>query len=148
MFRIKFPKGWLIRDGDGPNVVKKAIDEINGSVIAILVKPYIHNPLTDAELNEGIDGFIEGMKVYDKNAQVLEKGIRYISYRKSSYAKARVTMKSLDQSKEGIIVVYSTFNKGKMYIIQASAPTEVFSEVEPILNASIGSFFIEDFSKQ
>ncbi len=39
-FRIKFTKGWLIRDGDGRDVVKKALDDTSGGNINIVVKTY------------------------------------------------------------------------------------------------------------
>ena len=37
-FRIKFPKDWLIKDGDVPNVVKKAVS--GGSSIMLKLESY------------------------------------------------------------------------------------------------------------
>jgi hypothetical protein len=41
-FRIKFPEGWEIKDGDGPNVLKKAVS--GGSTIGIIVKDFKNTP--------------------------------------------------------------------------------------------------------
>ena len=52
-FRIKFPKGWEIMDGDGSNVVKKAVKD--GSTVGIIAKNFKDMP----EFEELKQEFIE-----------------------------------------------------------------------------------------
>lgn len=64
-FRIKFPEGWEIKDGDGQNVVKKAVS--GGSTIGIIIKDFKNTP----EFLELKDKFVKetGMPLTDDIAE-------------------------------------------------------------------------------
>ncbi|HEU0144348.1 MAG TPA: hypothetical protein VFQ47_06150 [Nitrososphaera sp.] len=142
-FRIRFPKGWQIKDADSLNIVKKASDPISRTILMIIVKPVQGRP-SETDMKQMMDGAIESMKSVDPAAEVLEKGIRYISMEKAVYLKGRLILKALNLSRESIMIMYSLVHQGKLYVLQAIAPSNNFPSIESALNASFISFIFEE----
>jgi len=169
-FRIKFPKGWDIKDGDGKHVVKKAVKD--GSTVMVLVfDNYFKNILTEEdrrslsekdlasldsmsldEFNEqDLNNFLEQVVKMNleavPNSKILEKGIKYIDNHKAIYYKNSVTYKTLDIEITAESLNYWLFHNGKMYQIIGSYGIHPSDETanKSILESSIASFVFEDW---
>ena len=162
-FRINFPAGWEIKDGDGAHVVKKAVKD--GCTVLVLVKDsqeeiktlsaeernelnFIEfSDFSDEEANQLLDDIIKENEVAFPGSKIIEKGIRYIDNRKAGYYKVSTPYKVANVEAKVVAVNYFTIHKGKFYQIIGSYPIEPVSEQnkEPVINASLMTFVFEDW---
>jgi len=153
-FRINFPAGWELKDGDGTHVVKKAVRD--GCTVLVLVKDFLteteknnlsiqeKNELKSAEFsdfsNEEAEQFLDEMIKENETAfpdsRTIEKEIRYIDNHKAGYYKVSIPYKAANIETRGINIVYFTIHKGRLYQIMGAYPTEPVNEKdeEPIIN--------------
>jgi hypothetical protein len=167
-FRIKFPAGWEIKDGDGQHVVKKAVND--GGTVLILVREVSDfldetgkdplssndfadfnsaefNDFSDEESNEFLETVVTGQLESFPGSTIIENGIRYIDNRKAIYIKMNQVYKVQNIQVEGVSINYFTIHKGKLYQIGGFYPTIPINESnkEPIINASLMTFVFEDW---
>lgn len=165
-FRIKFPAGWEIKDGDGEHVVKKAVK--GGSSVGIVVKDMRDSEadkmLSEQELenlnllemkdfsdSEIIDLSKELISEYKEKftgSKILEEGIRYLDNRKAYYFKISSPYKADNVEVEGITINYFTIHKGKFYHIFGGYGLKPIDESsnESSISASLSTFVFEDWS--
>lgn len=164
-FRIKFPTGWEIKDGDGEHVVKKAVE--NGSTVLIQVRDFSSSlseeekntlsdkdkqdalalefsDFTDQELEDFSSELINGMLEAFPGSKTIEKNISYIDNRKAVYFKMNQVYKVQDLQVEGISINYFTIHKGKLFQVGGFYP-KGDSYQEPIIKSSLATFVFEDW---
>ncbi len=141
-FRIKFPEGWRIEKGDGPNILVKASSE-KGRGVNLYVKD------TGAQLGS-IDDFFTlnewAELIYEKfpAAKIVEKREVQIGNRKAYYVKYEVDYEAMDAKVKMIMFNVSLVNNNFLYGITASSDYNSFAENENTLNQSVRTFVIED----
>lgn len=165
-FRINFPAGWEIKDGDGAHVVKKAVKD--GCTVLVLIKDSQEEKNTlsdqeksalnsaefsdfsDKEANQFLDEMIKENEVAFPGSRIIEKEIRYIDNRKAGYYKVSTPYKVANVEAKVIAINYLTIHKGKFYQIIGSYPIKPVNEQnkEPIINASLMTFVFEDWGDQ
>ncbi|MDX9964264.1 RDD family protein [Desulfobacter postgatei] len=167
-FRINFPAGWEMKDGDGEHVVKKAVKD--GATVMVLVNAdFINSSLTkedqlsekdiesaelndfsDEEANTFLETIISAQLESFPGSTILEKGIRYVDNRKAVYFKMNQVYRVQDIKTEGISMNYFTVHKGKLYQIGGMYPTVPINEEgkESIINTSLATFVFEDWINQ
>jgi uncharacterized RDD family membrane protein YckC len=166
-FRIKFPDGWEIQDGDGENIVKKAVKD--GSTILTLVnEDFLRelfaeevevsisdeemqnielNDFSDEEVKLFLENIIEGQLEAFSGSTILDKGVRCIDNRKSAYFKMNQVYRVQDIEVEGISENYFTIHRGLLYQVAGFYSTIPLdeSDKEQVINASLASFVFEDW---
>ncbi|RJQ38880.1 MAG: hypothetical protein C4550_06205 [Nitrospiraceae bacterium] len=146
-FRIKFPVGWKIKEGDGKRIVKKAVDTKNLSSLIISAAKLPGNidikDFSQKELDEFLRDSIEEIKSKYSDVKIIEQGIRYLDNKKAAYLKYSFSYKTLDKTINLVTVQYTTLYKGKYYSIGGGAPVPIFNAQEGIINKSIASFVFE-----
>jgi uncharacterized RDD family membrane protein YckC len=172
-FRIKFPEGWTIEDGDGEHVVKKASKD--GSSVMVLVLDFpvaeIENEVgnlmtqeeiddtvnnlnfddyTEEELYEFLDFQIEASEANFPDSNILERGIGYLDNHKAIYYTTEVTYRVLGVKSKGILTFYSILHKGKLYQVGGGYSMDPIDEEysKPQIEASIASFVFEDWNSE
>ena len=148
-FRIKFPFGWEIKDGDSLHVVKKAVNEKDMSSIIVTAQIFpdvnldIKN-FSEKAIDEFLNDSIDEIKQKYIDVKVIEKGVRYLDNKKSVYFKYSFIGKTLDKSLSLLMIQYATFYKGIFYSIGGGSQVDKFSSQEGIINKSISSFVFEE----
>ena len=165
-FRIKFPAGWEIKDGDGEHVVKKAVKD--GSTVLVVVwdlsislseeeknslsdkdkqdaQTFEFNDFNDQEAedfsNEIVNGMLEGFP----GSKTLEKNIGHIDNRKAIYFKINQVYKVQNLQVEGISINYCTIHKGKLFQIGGFYPKGSDYQ-ESTIKTSLMTFVFEDWN--
>ncbi len=165
-FRINFPAGWELKDGDGKHVVKKAVKD--GCTVLVLVKDsqeekntlstneraelnsFEFSDFSDEEADELINEMIKENETAFPGSKTIEKGIRYLDNRKAGYYKVSTPYKVANIEAKAIAINYLTIHKGRFYQIIGSYPIEPVTEQnkEPVINASLMTFVFEDWNNQ
>lgn len=163
-FRIKFPAGWEMKDGDGQHVVKKAVKD--GSTVLVLVNNDFFdtllsteerkslsdrdiqsielNSFSDEEINAFLETLVAGQLESFPGSTIIEKGIRYVDNRKAAYFKMNQVYKAQGIQTEGISVNYFTIHKGRLYQI-GGFYSKGESDKESTINTSLSTFVFEDW---
>lgn len=167
-FRINFPAGWEIKDGDGTHVVKKAVKD--GCTVMVLIQDFLSDEekkslskqeiaelnsanlsdFTDEEANQFLERMIEANNLAFPGSKVIEKDIRFIDNRKAVYFKVSTPYKVANLEVSGIAINYFTIHNGRLYQIGGMYPTAPTNEKdkEPAINASLMTFVFEDWNEQ
>lgn len=175
-FRIKFPKDWQIKDGDGPNVVKKAVS--SGSSIIILVKKIItpetinsirqesqeysrltdneivnllkneldFNNYTNNEILELAESQVVELKQKFDDIRILDKSITYLDNKKFAFVKYSMSYRVQNIKAKMIAIMYMTMHSGKYYQVSGSSEATKFSNLETTFIRSISTFVFEDYN--
>ncbi|MFA7209565.1 MAG: hypothetical protein WC120_04745 [Parcubacteria group bacterium] len=166
-FRIKFPAGWEIKDGDGEHIVKKAVNN-SGSTVLIQARDFassidkeeleslsaqdrsdIQNAeissFSDEDINDFSSEMINGMLGAFPGSKVLEKNIGYVDNRKAIYFKLNQIYKVQDLQVEGISINYITIHKGKMFQLGGFYPKGEDKQ-EATIKESLSTFVFEDWN--
>jgi len=175
-FRIKFPASWTVKDGDGPNVIKKAVKD--GNSIIVLVREIINaanidkikneypkyknssnkiiRKILEDEMdfrrysnNEILDmaqDLVTGLKAKFSNVTLLNKEIRFLDNEKFLCVKYSASYKVQKSEYNLINIEFSTIHKGKYYQISGGSGSEEFDTMEPVLINSINTFVFEDYN--
>lgn len=151
-FRIKFPLGWEVQDGDSKRIIKKAVDVKNFSSIVISAIKLPGNidikDFSQKELDELLGSSIQELKTEYPDLKIYEKGFRHLNNKKAIFLKYSVSYKTLDKKVDLVTIQYITIHKSKYYSIGGAAPFAVFNSQEKILNRSIASFVFEDGARE
>lgn len=175
-FRIKFPADWIVKDGDGPNVIKKAVKD--GNSIFVLVKEVFtdatiaqlrnENPelqkLSNAEIKESLkeeldfdkydekeilnlaEDQVRELKAKFSDVSLLEKNIRFLDNKKFLYIKYGGSYRVQNLKVDGINISFIRFHNGKYYQVSGGGQSNSFDSIEPILIKSISTFVFEDYN--
>lgn len=141
-FRIKFPEGWKIQTGDGPNVLIKASSE-NGNSVNLVVKD-MGVPLGDIDDLFTLDEWAESIHEKFPAAKLLEKKGTHLDNRKAFYVKYEVDYEAMDMKVKMIMFNVALINGNFLYVITASSEYNSFAENENVLNQSVRTFVIEN----
>jgi S1-C subfamily serine protease len=143
-FKIEFPKGWMISNGEAEDVVVRALDYSTGSTMNIVASEYRGSDPTNAEFQMLVRQLDESIRKDYPTARILDKGIKIISNRKALYVKYSYTFTPQIGTFTNTVMSYTTSKKGIVYTITASTLSNNFYKVEPIFIKSIASFTIEN----
>jgi len=141
-FRIKFPEHWVIKNGDGPNILVKATHD--ASTILLWVKD------TGAKIGDiddlyTIDEWRTSMKERYKSLIIVESKPVLIDNRKSYYAKYSVTYTALDNKVNMIGYIFALTSNNIMYTIMAGTSPDKFKDEESLFTSSVKTFVVEDY---
>lgn len=174
-FRIKFPKGWEIKDGDGPNVVQKAVNE--GASIIIIVKDLVtpemlevirtdspdlanvndkelsqmlieefdFNNYSDDELIEIANEQLGDLKHKFGDIKILQTRVTYLDNERFAFSLATFSYNVHNIRVKAKSMMFSIIRKGKLYQIQAAAEIDNFSMLESTFIQSINTFVFEEY---
>ena len=150
-FRIKFPEGWDIKPGDGPNIIQKAVKGNNSISIGVREIPAEHGDETatikDAmSLAEFKNSF--SSKEFRENfpgSELLDYGETKLDNKITYWVKYSAPYSTLDINVEGIILQYQLLHKNIFYFITAGALPNEFNAMESEFKKSIATFVIEDY---
>jgi S1-C subfamily serine protease len=148
-FRIKFPNGWEIVNGDSKNALKKAVNTKDGVSIVVVAVKFPDTNLdtknfSEKEIDEFLNDSIDEIKQKYTDVKVIEKGIRYLDNKKAVYFKYSFIGKTLDETHNLMMIQYATFHKGIFYSIGGGTQVDKFSSQEGIISKSISSFVLEE----
>lgn len=141
-FRIKFPEGWKIQNGDGPNILVKASSK-NGSSVNIFVKD-TGVPLGDIDDFLTLDEWAESVNEKFPAAKILEKKETHIDNRRAFYVKYEVNYEAMDMKIKMIMFTVALISNNFLYNMTASSEYNSFAENESVLNQSVRTFVIEN----
>lgn len=150
-FRIKFPEGWEIKPGDGPNIIQKAVKGNNSISIGVREIPAEYNTETatikDAmSLAEFKDSFLsKDFQEKFPGSLVLDYGETRLDNKLAYWVKYSMSYSALDINVKGITLQYQLLHKNIFYFITAGAPPGEFDIIESELKKSIATFVIEDY---
>ncbi|MBS1559857.1 MAG: zinc-ribbon domain-containing protein [Bacteroidetes bacterium] len=142
-FRIKYPVGWEIKKGDGPNILTKAVNK-NGSSVIIYVKDLGTNLGNITELFT-LDEWSESIHEKFLLAKILDRKEVSIDNEKAFFVKYSIMYKALDQQADVIALTVALTHNNFMYTINASSKNKLFPEEESLLKESIRSFVLESY---
>lgn len=150
-FRIKFPEGWDIKSGDGPNIIQKAVKENNSISIGVREIPAEYSDETATikdvmSLAEFKDSFLS--KEFQKNfpgSELLDYGETKLDNKTTYWVKYSTPYSVLDVNVEGIILQYQLLHKNIFYFITAGTLPVEFNIMESEFKKSISTFAIEDY---
>ncbi len=156
-FRIKFPDGWEIKDGDGQHIIKEATK--NGSTILVSVIDFFDGKsllnelmneanaedFSDKEFKEMMSSFSDEILSNYEGAKILDESISYIDNQKAFYVKSEISHKALDIEIQTIMIHYITLCNGNFYMINGAFSKDDFSVIEKQINLSVSSFVFENF---
>jgi len=149
-FRIKFPDGWAIEDGDGIHVIKKA-DSEDGTISLIiqqfdLGKNEGFSSIRDAgSVKEFIDTGMEEIKLKFSDAKMIDYGETKIDNEPAYWIEYSATYKVLDYEIEMTNITYFLAKNDIMYSISSGTETSKYSEIKPIFNQSVSTFVLETY---
>jgi len=149
-FRIKFPEGWEIQPGDGPNILQKAVKENNSINIGVreISAEYSNETATikDAmSLAEFKDSMFDVVKEKFSGAKLLDYGETKLDNVPTYWIKYSAPYSALDINVEGTILQYQLFSKNIFYFITAGTLSSEFLSSESEFKKSIATFVIENF---
>jgi hypothetical protein len=145
-FRIKFPEGWDITDGDGPNVVQKAYKD-NRS-INIIIKEFssgVDSKLLINDIYSLEDIKDEVISSYGSDARVLDAGETFLDNKPVLWVKYAMTYSALDVKVEGTFTQYYLLHNKILYLITAGSTSDDFNKAEAEFTKTISTFVIEDY---
>jgi hypothetical protein len=146
-FRIRFPEGWRIKNGDGKHIVKKAEAE-NLASISVLVRAGPNDANSNEFSEDDLFGFgdliIQPM-LERLEGELLAKRIVYVNNQKTLYLKSQVTYRRLSGDHRAVNEQYVMLKHGLLYLLTASVRESEFSRLRGTVNESIDSFVIEDW---
>lgn len=170
-FRLRFPPGWSVREGDGPNIRQKATSE--GATVLVLARDVV-GQLSVASLrqelgptsrrqsdSEVITQFREELdsskltledypapaEAFERfsNVRVLAHRLARIDNRVASFTHVRMSYSTGSVTVDMESIVYQLFRRGVLYSVQASAPVNSFARLLPVMEASLRTFVLEDW---
>jgi len=148
-FRIKFPEGWKIEEGDGPNVVQKAVSN-NGETISIVIKQFQLNGYKISSIKDiiSLDDFFKEFPVLMSekfsDSQIIDYGETKINNETAYWTEYTYSGQILDYPIKIIGLTYTLAKGDILYTIVAGALSENYQKVKPIFLQSIASFAFEN----
>jgi len=148
-FRIKFPEGWEIKPGDGPNVIQKAVKG-NNSIIVIVREISANNNDKVATIKNGgtLDEWnaatITGMKEKFPDIKLLDSGETKLDNIPTYWNKYSATYSALNINAKSTNLSYQLLNNNILYTITAATLSNEFPSSEAEFKKSISTFVIEN----
>jgi len=148
-FRIKFPKGWRLDVGDGIHIIQKASFE--DSVISIMVQQFDlggENILSIKDvinLEEFVDTSFNGVKEKFSDAKIINYGETRIDNEPTYWIEYSASAQVLDYQIKMTNLVYYIVKGDIMYIIDAGAITDNYSDVKSLFLKSVSTFVLENY---
>jgi len=150
-FRIKFPKGWEIKVGDGPHILQKATK--NNSVISLAVEEIPAGLLEKTAtirdmmpIEEFKSEMINSLQIIYPEAELLDYGESYLDNKPAYWIKTSISSNILDIKIQQTSLLFQVLNKNILYTISAGSLPNEFASVEPEFIKSIATFVIEEYS--
>lgn len=144
-FRIKFPEGWDIENGSGPNIVQKAVK--GNHTISIGVKEKA-NKFSDKTVTikdvMNITDILEGVQE-QPSAEIIDYGESMLYNKPTYWVKYSATYTTLDITMHAIMTQYQLLNNDIFYFITAGSTSDEYQSIEAEIMKSISTFVIEDY---
>lgn len=149
-FRIKFPEGWEIKPGDGPNILQKAVKGNHSISIAIKELPTgfnnekltIKDVFTLKEFENKL--FDESFLQKYPKTKIIDSGETKINNLPAFWYKTSFSSSALGITVDMIGLRYVVLYKNVFYFISAGTTAEEFAFIEPEFKKSIITFVLEN----
>jgi len=148
-FRVKFPEGWEIKPGDGPNILQKAVSSNSTISVGVREMPadLIDKNATIKDLmsiSDFQDSLIEGVREKFPGAILLDYGETKLDNLPTYWMKYSASYSVLDNNIEGTHLLYQLLHKNILYFISAGGLSSEFEAMEQEFKKSISTFVIEN----
>ncbi len=149
-FRIKFPEGWKIEEGDAPGVVQKAVSN-NGETIVIGIQQFQLNGNKISSIKDinSLDDFSKEYSIYISeqfsDSQIIDYGETKINNEPAYWAEYTFSEQTLDYQIKITGLTYILAKDDILYTIVAGALSENYQKVKPIFLQSIATFVLENY---
>ncbi|MBU0619846.1 MAG: PsbP-related protein [Candidatus Magasanikbacteria bacterium] len=149
-FRIKFPGGWDIKAGDGPNILQKAVNGNHTMSIGVREIPAEYGDKTATiknviDLAEFKNSILGGVQEKFPGAKLIDYGESKLDNEPAYWIKYSMPYTALDITVEGTQLQYQVLNNNIFYFITAGSTSNEFQSVEAELMKSISTFVIENY---
>lgn len=149
-FRIKFPEGWELKSGDGPNILQKATNGNASISIGVRELPKIlagnaENINDVYTLEEFKDEIINGLKEKFPDVRVIDRGETKLDNKTTYWVKHEMTYSALDVKVKATQIQYQLLDKNILYFITVGTITDEYNEVESTIKKSISTFVLENY---
>ena len=149
-FRIKFPEGWDIKPGDGPNILQKAVSGNHTISVGVREIPAEFSDETATikdvmSLAEFKDTLLEGVQEKFPGAKLLDYGESKLDNEPAYWIKYTAPYTALDITVQGTHIQYQLLKNNIFYFISAGSASNEFSSAEPEFMKSIATFVIENY---
>ncbi len=149
-FRIKFPEGWDIKSGDGPNILQKAVSGNHTLSVGVREIPAefgdktatIKDIITLAEFK---DTLLQGVQEKFSGVKLLGYGESKIDNEPAYWIKYTALYTTLDITVQVTHVQYQLLKENIFYFISAGSASDEFSTAEPEFMKSIATFVTENY---
>lgn len=149
-FRIKFPEGWNIEAGDGPNILQKAVKGNHTVSIGVREIPAEFGDKTATikdvmSITEFKDTLLEDVQEKFPGAKIIDYGESELDNEPAYWIKYSAPYTALDITVEGIMVQYQLLYNNNFYFITAGSTSDEYQSVEAEIMKSISTFVIENY---
>ena len=149
-FRIKFPEGWDIKPGDGPNILQKAVKGNHTISIGVREIPAEYSNKTATiedvmSIVEFKDTLLEGIQEKFSGAKLIDYGESKLDNNPTYWVKYTAPYTVLDITVQGTHLQYQTLNNNILYTISAGSTSDEFDAIEQEFMKSIATFVIENY---
>ncbi|EKD99436.1 MAG: hypothetical protein ACD_22C00256G0009 [uncultured bacterium] len=146
-FRIKFPEGWEIKQGDGPSIVQKAVSGNHSLSIGVKAMDVgnsytIKDILTIDELKMSI---VDSMQKQYPDIKVLNYGETKIDNIPAYWIKYSMSYSAMNVTFKAVNTQYQVLKGDNYYFITAGSTADEFDSVERDFVKSVSSFVFEDY---
>ena len=147
-FRIKFPAGWEIKQGDGLHIVQKATS--GNSTISVIVQEFdlggeSFSSIKDAgSAKEFIDTAIAGAKEKFSDVKVINYGETKIDNEPAYWVEYSSRSQVLDLNLKMTQLIYFIAKGNIMYSISAGTASDEYTQVRPKFYQSASTFVLEN----
>lgn len=145
-FRIKFPEGWEIQAGDGPNILQKAVKGNNSISVQVREIPLgvVGSSSTIKDIIT-LDEFKNGIMENFKEAEPIDYGETQLDNKPAYWIKFSQSYSVLNTTVRGTLIQYQLLNDNIFYLISAGSTSDEFKNVEAEFLKSISTFVIENY---
>jgi len=143
-FRIKFPAGWKVTKGDGPNIVQKATSNGASILVQVNVLPqeYRNTTLKITEVFTGKD-YVDGLRPKFPDAKLVSSRKTKLGNEDALYVECTTSYQADDIKIKGTSMVYIMLKNGRIYYVLAGAPTPEFERLKATFRRSMLTFVFE-----
>lgn len=140
-FTIEFPDGWILKDGVAGHTVVKAVYKDFESHVAMVTVTAINMEKGEEEVykNSSAKEFADSLKkeFAELNPQIIDYGKIEIDGKSAFFVKHRFSVPDVINSTNK---AYSIPYNDILYVVSATANSEIFDEMESTLMKSLNSF--------
>lgn len=148
-FRVRFPDGWEIKNGDGKHVVKKAeLPNVGSISVTIREVPGQSGERPPIEELTNLMDLMIAPALERLNGKMIDKKGVKINNRAFAYSKMRVVYENLHGRHPAINELYLTGEYGHIFLITSSVREDKFPDYSRLLVNAANSFEIEDYDAQ